>query len=273
MPFFILCFMIILAAVLNSPIAKGFVGELGVRFALSKLDKEDFRVLHNITLSDGKKTTQIDHVVIGRTGIFVIETKNYKGWIFGSENSAKWTQTIYNSKRQFQNPIRQNYGHIKMLEHYFPGYKQPMVSIISFSGNSTLKKVDVASPHVHVIHTAGIARIIRSYQETLLTKPAIAAFAEHLRSIWKKPISRISKRKNSMCRPLKKRSNRKKGSSLPIPVQIAEARLFLESENTAILKDVRLFRTAGLLHKIRKERKMKPDKNHAQLKMSVVYMY
>ncbi|MBZ5200636.1 NERD domain-containing protein [Planomicrobium chinense] len=180
MSFFILCFMIILAAVLNSPIAKGFVGELGVRFALSKLDKEDFRVLHNITLSDGKKTTQIDHVVIGRTGIFVIETKNYKGWIFGSENSAKWTQTIYNSKRQFQNPIRQNYGHIKMLEHYFPGYKQPMVSIISFSGNSTLKKVDVASPHVHVIHTAGLARIIRSYQETLLTKPAIAAFAEHL---------------------------------------------------------------------------------------------
>lgn len=180
MPFLLLLFMIILAAVLKSPVVKGFFGELGVRFALSKLDKEDFRVLHNVTLSDGKKTAQIDHVVIGRTGIFVIETKNYKGWIFGSENSAKWTQTIYNSKRQFQNPIRQNYGHIKMLEHYFPGFKQPMVSVISFSGNSTLKKVEVTSPHVHVLHTGGIVRAIRSYQETLLTKAAIAAFAEHL---------------------------------------------------------------------------------------------
>ncbi|SDI35015.1 Topoisomerase DNA binding C4 zinc finger [Planococcus glaciei] len=180
MPFLFLLFMIILAAVLKSPVVKGFFGELGVRSALNRLDIEDFRVLHNITLSDGKKTTQIDHVVIGRTGIFVIETKNYKGWIFGSENSAKWTQTIYNSRRQFQNPIRQNYGHIKMLEHHFPGYKQPMVSIISFSGNSVLKKVDVASSHIHVLHTAGIVRAIRSYQETILSKPAIAAFADHL---------------------------------------------------------------------------------------------
>ncbi|MBX0313342.1 topoisomerase DNA-binding C4 zinc finger domain-containing protein [Planomicrobium glaciei] len=67
-----------------------------------------------------------------------------------------------------------------MLEHYFPGYKQPMVSIVSFSGNSVLKKVDVASSHIHVLHTASIVRAIRSYQETILSKPAIAAFTEHL---------------------------------------------------------------------------------------------
>lgn len=181
MPFFSLFFMMIIVILLNSRAVKGWQGELGVRLALGKLKKDDFRILHNLTLSDGKKTAQIDHVVIGRTGIFVIETKNYKGWIFGSENSVKWTQTFYKSKRKFHNPIHQNFGHIKMLEHYFPGYKHPMVSIISFSSHSTLKIAEVHSPAVYVLHTGSIVQTIESYQETLLTKPAIAAFAEHLK--------------------------------------------------------------------------------------------
>ncbi|MDN7241646.1 NERD domain-containing protein [Planococcus sp. N028] len=172
--------MIILAAILKSPSVKGFFGELGVRLALRKLSKEDFQTLHNITLSDGNKTSQIDHVVIGRTGIFVIETKNYQGWIFGSEHSAKWTQTIYKSKKRFQNPIHQNYGHIKMLQQFFPGYQHPMVSIVNFSSNSTLKNIDIKSSNVHVLQTSGLVRAILSYKEPLLTRQAVAAFADHL---------------------------------------------------------------------------------------------
>lgn len=50
-----------------------------------------------------------------RYGIFVIETKNYKGWIYGSERDRQWTQVIYKRKERFQNPLRQNCRHTKVL--------------------------------------------------------------------------------------------------------------------------------------------------------------
>lgn len=55
----------------------------------------------------------IDHVVISKYGVFVIETKNYRGWIIGNEKSEYWTQVIYKRKERLYNPIKQNYGHIK----------------------------------------------------------------------------------------------------------------------------------------------------------------
>jgi predicted RNA-binding Zn-ribbon protein involved in translation (DUF1610 family) len=180
MPFFFLAFMIKLAAVLKSPAVKGWFGELGVRLALKRLDKETFEVLHNITLKTNDATTQLDHIVVGSNGIFVIETKNYKGWIFGSEHSAQWTQTIYRSKHRFHNPVHQNYGHIKTLQTYLPGYTDPMVSIVNFTGNSELKKIDIRSERVHVIHTGDLVRTIRSYREPVLSRSLVLAYAEHL---------------------------------------------------------------------------------------------
>lgn len=172
--------MLILAATVKSARVKGFLGELGVRLALKRLNKEQFYVLHNLTLSDGQKTSQIDHIIIGRNGIFVVETKNYQGWIFGSESNATWTQTIYKSKKRFPNPLRQNYGHIKMLQHHLPGYKHPMISLINFTSNATLKTIDVHSPYIHVLQTGGLICTIRSYNETVLTREAAQAYAEHL---------------------------------------------------------------------------------------------
>lgn len=180
MPFFFLVFLIILAAVLKSPAVKGWFGELGVRIALKRLDKEQFEVLHDITLKNGDATAQIDHIVLGPTGIFVIETKNYKGWIFGSEHSAQWTQTIYKSKHRFHNPVRQNFGHIKTLETYLPGYTAPMVSIVNFTGNGELKKIDIRSERVHVVNTAHLMRTIRSYSDAVLPRQMVLAYAEHL---------------------------------------------------------------------------------------------
>lgn len=180
MPFLFLAFMIVLAAVLKSPVVKGWFGELGVRLALKRLDKESFEVLHNITLKTPDATTQIDHIVLGPNGIFVIETKNYKGWIFGSEHSAQWTQTIYRSKHRFHNPVRQNFGHIKTLQAHLPGYTEPMVSIVNFTGNSELKKIDIKSERTHVVHTADLVRTIRAYREPLLSRSLVLAYADHL---------------------------------------------------------------------------------------------
>lgn len=180
MPFFFLLLLILLAAFLKSPVVKGFFGEFGVRLALKRLDGKQYEVLHNLTLKTAEATTQIDHIVLGPSGIFVIETKNYKGWIFGSEHSAQWTQTIYKSKHRFHNPVRQNFGHIKTLESYLPGCPAPMISIVNFTGNGVLKKIDIRSEHVHVVNTANLLRTIRSYPDTLLSRQMVLAYADHL---------------------------------------------------------------------------------------------
>ena len=78
---------------------------------------------------------QIDHVVVSRKGIFVLETKNYTGWIFGNENSQNWTQVIYKRKEKFYNPIWQNFDHIQALKEFLGEITtgKPPFSPLSFS--------------------------------------------------------------------------------------------------------------------------------------------
>src|SRR5690242_5476915 len=76
-----------------------------------------FHLLNNVTLPFQDGTTQIDHILVSTKGVFVIETKHYMGWIFANENSQQWTQVIYQIKNRFQNPLHQNYRHLKALQH------------------------------------------------------------------------------------------------------------------------------------------------------------
>ena len=77
---------VVIAFILSLPKVKGILGEKSVALFLSKLDPKKYRVFHDLYIPTAKgKTTQIDHLIISRYGIFVIETKNYKGWIYGSE--------------------------------------------------------------------------------------------------------------------------------------------------------------------------------------------
>ena len=85
-------------------------------------------------------TTQIDHVVVSNYGIFVIETKNYKGWICGNEFDDYWTQVIYKMKEKLRNPIMQNYGHTQVLKsvlHEYPNINY--VPIVVFTTKADIK--------------------------------------------------------------------------------------------------------------------------------------
>lgn len=65
-------------------------------------------------VSNNGNTTQIDHIVINPRGVFVIETKNYSGEIYGSENQREWTQVLAygNVKNKLYNPLKQNATHV-----------------------------------------------------------------------------------------------------------------------------------------------------------------
>lgn len=79
---------------------KGNKGEADIAWRLSSIHSAEFRVFNDILLGTAKGSSQIDHVVISKYGVFVIETKNYSGWIHGHEYSEYWTQSIYDKKKQ-----------------------------------------------------------------------------------------------------------------------------------------------------------------------------
>lgn len=98
------------------PSIKGWFGELAVRRRLDRDLPPGWQVLHDVTLEPAPgDTTQIDHIVLGPGGITVIETKCFRGWIFGDARAAQWTQVIYRHRTRFQNPFRQNWRHVQVL--------------------------------------------------------------------------------------------------------------------------------------------------------------
>ena len=124
---------------------KGKVGESKVNSKLNPLifGKVEHRQINNLILvDDNGKSHQIDHIEIRQNGIFCIETKNYIGWIFGSVNQEKWTQTLYNGeKHQFINPLKQNKSHIYHINEVL-GKKYKINSLVVMVQNNA-DKVDI----------------------------------------------------------------------------------------------------------------------------------
>jgi hypothetical protein len=116
----------------------GEIGEESVASILRTLPK-DYVVFNDVYLEIKGKSTQIDHVVISRYGVFIIETKNYTGWIFGNDTSEYWTQTIYKNKYQLRNPLKQNYAHLKTLQSIFGIEERFYFPIVAFHDRATLK--------------------------------------------------------------------------------------------------------------------------------------
>src|SRR5689334_18178024 len=106
-------------------------GEVKVTRALRKFAGPNYHLLNHITLPLQKGSTQVDHILISRFGVFVIETKDHGGWIFAGAEDRHWTQVIYGNKFRFRNPLSQNQGHVraiqKLLEFLPPDAFRPVV--------------------------------------------------------------------------------------------------------------------------------------------------
>lgn len=157
---FIVVILSIVYAIFEAKI-KGFIGEKAVAVALSGLPEEEYRILNDVMLRTGHGTTQIDHVVVSVYGIFVIETKNYKGWITGSEFGDYWTKNMYGKKYTFRNPLKQNYAHVKALEEKTELSEDKFIPIVAFSSDSDIK-VKTNKP---VVYIGQLKRVIKEYKE------------------------------------------------------------------------------------------------------------
>ncbi|QOD12176.1 NERD domain-containing protein [Psychrobacter sp. 28M-43] len=161
---------------------KGFLGETIINVAMwLKLEKNVYHRLNGITLPRGSGgSTQIDHIIVSVYGIFVIETKNYKGWIYGSENQRQWTQVFQNgSKFKFQNPLRQNYLHIKTLADLLGLELSYFHSMIAFIGECELKTRDELPEHVL---TGGMVSYVKKKKDEILTEDEVKSIVEQINS-------------------------------------------------------------------------------------------
>jgi hypothetical protein len=118
---------------------KGELGEYKIDIQLAQLPKE-YRYISDLLIKNPKAKSgysQVDHVVITPYGLFVIETKNYQGTIYGGIDRKTWS---VNGKFNMMNPFIQNYGHIQALKGLLnKKYDNLFYSMVSFTKRCTFK--------------------------------------------------------------------------------------------------------------------------------------
>lgn len=128
------------------------------------LDSKIYRRFHNVIISTKNGTTQIDHILVSPYGLFIVETKNIKGWIFGSENQPKWTQTLFRKKYSFQNPIRQTYRQKKILAEHLNLDEWLVHTVIYFVGDCEFKTLLPAN-----VINSRLSKYIRNFKNRTLS--------------------------------------------------------------------------------------------------------
>lgn len=160
------------------PKTKGAIGEYSIARLLRKLNRKEYKIFNNIYLTSNGKSTQIDHLILSVYGIFVIETKNYSGWIHGSEKSEHWTQTLYKEKKEFRNPIKQNWAHIYFLKDILSDFNQVKYhSIIVFVGKAQLKNI---YSNIPVIYKHELLKTIKQKETPCLSIDQVEHIANQL---------------------------------------------------------------------------------------------
>lgn len=115
-----------------------------------KVFNPNFIFLDSYIKNKNGKTSQTDVIAVGRRGVFVIEAKDYSGWIFGNGSQATWTETFYRKKTHFYNPIRQNKNHIASLKDVL-GEDIKFHSLIVFGQDAEIKDVSLIPKDTYVL--------------------------------------------------------------------------------------------------------------------------
>lgn len=162
--------LLLIATLLKTAWFKGMVGEWFINLCIRLfLDKREYRLLKDVTLPTPQGSTQIDHVIDSRFGLFVIETKNMKGWIFGNPTQKSWTQQIYRRKHSFQNPLHQNHLHMMTLKSLLGLSDNQLHSVIFFIGDCTFK-----TPMPQNVMNRGLIRYVKGITTPVLAESEVA---------------------------------------------------------------------------------------------------
>jgi len=127
--------------------------------------------------------TEIDLIMLHGSGVYVFESKNYSGWIFGNETDARWTQSFPSGRKEhFFNPIKQNNTHIKQLQRFLPWLAADAFrSVIVFSERCTLRKITLTSKRQIVVKRNEVLRaVMPAVNQQILSPTDIDAICQRL---------------------------------------------------------------------------------------------
>lgn len=171
--------LLAVATILKDKSVKGWLGEKITSTGMwAFLDKDTYRKIDDVIVPGPGGTTQIDHVIVAPYGIFVVETKNIKGWIFGDPLGDKWTQSIYGKKSQFQNPVKQNYRHTRCLAEYLRLDHELFKPVVFFIGDCEFK----TSMPANVLNR-GLVPYIKGFRQECLSPDEVKRIEASLTSL------------------------------------------------------------------------------------------
>lgn len=167
-----------LSAWLRSRKGKGQVGEWVVGSILKGVGP-GYEVLHDLTFVVDGDSTQIDHVVVSTHGVFLIETKNFQGRIFGQATDSHWTQVLGRTKRSFQNPLRQNHKHVRFLSEHLDIKESALRPLVVFLEGAQFPKGKPEGVH----WPRELVPAIRSVRDSVLNNAQVATLRNRLQSL------------------------------------------------------------------------------------------
>lgn len=163
------------------PHIKGWVGEIKTQLSQKFfLDSKIYTSFNNFIVVDENVSTQIDHIIVSKYGVFVIETKDWSGWIYGYEKDKTWTQNMFGTKTRFQNPLHQNHRHKMSLANYLDIDVEKIIPIIMVWGNCEFKTR--MPDNVILGGITGCTDYIKEYSDVVLTDKEVIDICEKLRS-------------------------------------------------------------------------------------------
>jgi restriction system protein len=155
---------------------KGWFGEKKSAFSMwLALRGPAYERFHDVIVPTSNGTTQIDHILISPFGLFIIETKNRNGWIFGSENDTKWTQSLYGKNYSFQNPLRQAFRQKKSLCEFLQVNESVIHTVVYFVGACEFKTRMPAN-----VVRSGLGRYIKQFKTQILSPDEVDRVTQRL---------------------------------------------------------------------------------------------
>jgi hypothetical protein len=142
-------------------------------FSILKRLPDEYYSWNDIVIQRNGYSVQIDHVVVSPYGIFVIETKNYTGWIYGNDTSDQWTKNMYGYRYHFGNPVKQNHSHVKALANLFCMSENSFIPIVVFLHGADLH----CNTQSTVIYAGQLLDVIYSYNQQVMTLDEVQRLA------------------------------------------------------------------------------------------------
>lgn len=160
------------------PVISGREGEKKIAHILRK---QGLMVFNNIILMIDGRTVQIDHIAISNNGVFVLETKNHHGVIFGDSYKKEWYQNTPSGGRyRFYNPVWQNYGHVKTVEKLLGLDEKLIRSVVVFASDPVLA---VMASDMPVITAGELPHWLKSNKEPVLSPLEVEYYASKIKNL------------------------------------------------------------------------------------------